>query len=68
MARIVAQVTAGIILVLSVASIMMGSAWGMTELTPEAYAFLGVITGSSAMFLFSASTKHNGTMITKDTG
>jgi len=59
----IAQITASIILVLSIISILFGSALGVGDLSGEAFAFLGVITGASTTFLFLAKTKNNGTLV-----
>jgi len=60
----IAQLTASIILLLSVFSIVFS---GLLELnlTSESFAFLGTITGASVTFLFLAKTKNNGTLVTK---
>ena len=51
----IARMTAAIILILSVTAILFGAVIGLTELSQEAYAFLGLITGISATFLFQGS-------------
>jgi len=63
MSRLIAQVAASIILVLSVVSIMFGSSISGAEPSSEGFAFIGVITGAAAMFLFTSKTKNNGTVI-----
>jgi len=66
MARKIAQLAAAIILILAVTSIMFGGALSTSEPSPEGYAFLGVITGAASLFLFTANTKKNGTVITSN--
>jgi len=63
MSRLIAQVAASIILILAVIAIMFGSAIAAVEPSPEGFAFIGVITGAAAMFLFTSKTKNNGTVI-----
>ena len=67
MARIIPQITAAFILVISVIAILFSAPLGL-ELTKEAFMFLGTMTGSSVTFLFLAQTKNNGTLITRGSG
>jgi len=63
MSRLIAQVAASIILILAVIAIMFGPAISTMEPSAEGFAFIGVITGAAAMFLFTSKTKNNGTVI-----
>ena len=67
MARIIPQITAAFILMISVIAILFSSPLGL-DLTKEAFMFLGTMTGASVTFLFLAKTKNNGSLVNSDTG
>jgi len=61
----IAQITASVLLIMSVMAILFGKVIGADDLSGEAFAFLGTITGASVTFLFLAKTKNNGTLVNK---
>ncbi len=55
--KVIAQVSAAIILVLAVVSLMFGQQIGITEPSSESFAFLGIIIGAAVTFLFQTNNK-----------
>ena len=67
MARLIPQITAAFILIISVIAILFSEPLGL-NLTKEAFMFLGTMTGASVTFLFLAQTKSNGSLVNKNNG
>ena len=67
MGRIIPQITAAFILIISVIAILFSAPLGL-DLTEEAFMFLGTMTGASVTFLFLARTKNNGSLVSSDNG
>jgi len=61
----IAQITAAAIVVLSIVAILFQTPLGLTELSEEGFAFIGIVIGSATTFLFLAKTKNNGTLISR---
>ena len=55
--KVIAQISAAIILVLSVVSLMFGEQIGGSEPSSESFAFLGIIIGAAVTFLFQTNNK-----------
>ena len=66
MPRLIPQITAAFILIISVVAILFSEPLGLA-LTKEAFMFLGTMTGASVTFLFLANTRNNGSLVTRDT-